>query len=702
MAIKTRETNGTGVTNKDAPLTNAEVDNNFIELVAEDATKLDLSGGTLTGNVSTSGLLSFGNSTAITNNRIRLGAGPDLQIYHDGVDSFIQNGSSGGTLNINNQAASDVVITAHDSQSANTQYFRADSSAGEAQLFHLGSKKLATTSTGVQTTGTLSLNGAYTFPTSDGSANQVLQTDGSGTLSFATVSSGGLSNVVEDTTPELGGTLEADGYNVEFTDSSAATDGRVKFGTGNDLQIYHNGSRSYIEETGGPLMITQSSGSDIVFQNLKASPSTSLTTYLELSRSTGQVNAYHYGSLKLETKSTGIQVNGTITLTDGLGNTTYAFPTADGSANQVLQTDGSGTLSFATVSGGGSGITVQDEGTNLSTAGTTLNFVGAGVQATGQSTTKTITIDQGLPTTGGTMTGVLKLNDNVELQVGSGSPDFSIHHNGTNTRIQNYTGELEITNYTDDSDVRILSDNGSGGTTDYFKADGSNGEAVLYHYGSEKLATKSTGVQTTGTLNVNGAYTLPTSDGSANQVLQTDGSGTLSFATVSSGGSGITSLVQDTTPELGGTLDLNGQTVTQSVGAINIENQNSNKNINLSVGQGHTVFAVTGSGVELDDSNKTAKFGGDGSTGGVTLANGYVDIRGKSVSEATYVNFYCESSNAHAVKLQAPAHADFSGNITTTLPNTTGTLVTSNAQRRIEVVSALPSSPDSNTIYFVT
>ena len=33
--------------------------------------------------------------------------------------------------------------------------------------------------------------------------------------------------------------------------------------------------------------------------------------------------------------------------------------------------------------GGGSGITVQDEGSSLSTAGTTLNFVGSGVVAAG-------------------------------------------------------------------------------------------------------------------------------------------------------------------------------------------------------------------------------------------------------------------------------------------------------------------------------
>ena len=41
--------------------------------------------------------------------------------------------------------------------------------------------------------GAVKFNDAYTFPTSDGSANQVLQTDGSGSLSFATISSGGAS-----------------------------------------------------------------------------------------------------------------------------------------------------------------------------------------------------------------------------------------------------------------------------------------------------------------------------------------------------------------------------------------------------------------------------------------------------------------------------------------------------------------------------
>ena len=57
------------------------------------------------------------------------------------------------------------------------------------------------------------------------------------------------------------------------------------------------------------------------------------------------------------------------------------------------------------------------------------------------------------------------------------------------------------------------------------------GATELYHNSSnaKKVETTTTGVQTTGPLNVNGAYTLPTSDGSAGQALQTDGSGAVTF-----------------------------------------------------------------------------------------------------------------------------------------------------------------------------
>jgi hypothetical protein len=53
----------------------------------------------------------------------------------------------------------------------------------------------------------------------------------------------------------------------------------------------------------------------------------------------------------------------------------------------------------------------------------------------------------------------------------------------------------------------------------------------------------------------------PQADGTADQVLKTNGSGQLSWTTPS-GGSGITDVVQDTTPQLGGDLDTNGFSIT--------------------------------------------------------------------------------------------------------------------------------------------
>ena len=66
---------------------------------------------------------------------------------------------------------------------------------------------------------------------------------------------------------------------------------------------------------------------------------------------------------------------------------------------------GTGTTKTITIPGGGSGITVEDEGTPLSTLATTLDFVGDGVTATGTGSTKTITVDSGV-TDHGNLTGL--------------------------------------------------------------------------------------------------------------------------------------------------------------------------------------------------------------------------------------------------------------------------------------------------------
>jgi len=99
-------------------------------------------------------------------------------------------------------------------------------------------------------------------------------------------------------------------------------------------------------------------------------------------------------------------------------------------------------------------------------------------------------------------------------------------------------------------------------------------------------------------------------------------------------------LSSDTTPELGGNLDVLTHSIVSS----------SDRNI---------AITPNGAGVVRIDGNV------DISTGAIDLKNG---------GTQSYIRFYCESSNAHYAQLQAPAHSAFSGNITLTMPATTGTL----------------------------
>ena len=116
----------------------------------------------------------------------------------------------------------------------------------------------------------------------------------------------------------------------------------------------------------------------------------------------------------------------------------------------------------------------------------------------------------------------------------------------------------------------------------------------------------------------------PTADGSADQVLKTDGSGQLSFTDASSGG-GISNVSEDTTPQLGGDLDVNGQAIVST----------SNADIEIAPnGTGATVFK------------------GNTNAGKITLK--------------------CEN-NSHGVSLSSPAHDDYTGNFTLTLPTSVGT-----------------------------
>jgi len=60
-------------------------------------------------------------------------------------------------------------------------------------------------------------------------------------------------DIVEDTSPQLGGDLASNGNDILFADNDKAL-----FGAGSDLQIYHDGSNSYIKDAGTGVLTIQS------------------------------------------------------------------------------------------------------------------------------------------------------------------------------------------------------------------------------------------------------------------------------------------------------------------------------------------------------------------------------------------------------------------------------------------------------------
>jgi len=116
-------------------------------------------------------------------------------------------------------------------------------------------------------------------------------------------------------------------------------------------------------------------------------------------------------------------------------------------------------------------------------------------------------LDTKLPKAGGTMTGDIALGDNVKAKFGAGS-DLQIYHNGTDSYLLNSSGQLILRNNSDDKDVIIQTDNGSGGSSNYVFCDGSAGSVSLGHYGAYKLATTSTGIDVTGSVTCDNKVTI--------------------------------------------------------------------------------------------------------------------------------------------------------------------------------------------------
>ncbi len=105
------------------------------------STKLEVDGVITTAGLTTTANINFGD-----NDKAVFGAGSDLQIYHDGSDSYVKDA---GTGDLYLQGSNNVQIES--AAGANMIYATA---GAQVRLFYNGSPKFNTTSTGIDVTGT--------------------------------------------------------------------------------------------------------------------------------------------------------------------------------------------------------------------------------------------------------------------------------------------------------------------------------------------------------------------------------------------------------------------------------------------------------------------------------------------------------------------------------------------------------------------
>ena len=172
--------------------------------------------------------------------KIAMGDGEDLQIYHDGSSSYIADNSNqlyiraNAAIKFENDAGSETFAKFHEN--------------GNCELYHNNSKKLETTSGGIEVSG------------------------------GANFTSG----------------------NVSLNDNS-----KIKLGNADDLQIYHDGSNTFVQNSTGQFVFN----ADAYRINNGAN-----TENIIQADANGAVKLYHNNSYRAATRSWGFQVNGVLRL----------------------------------------------------------------------------------------------------------------------------------------------------------------------------------------------------------------------------------------------------------------------------------------------------------------------------------------------------------------------------------------------------
>ncbi len=188
----------------------------------------------------------------------------------------------------------------------------------------------------------------------------------------------GLANIVEDTSPQLGGDLD---MNSKFISSGVL--GVKNSGTQSQLQLYCESSNAHYAAIQAPAHSVFSGNVVLTLPAAAGSQSLVGTTETQtLTNKTIDVDSNTISNIEVDNLKSGVLDTNLASVSSN--DDTLASAKA---IKTYVDTEVAGA--------GGGGVTVEDEGSALSTTATTLNFVGSGVQATGTGATKTITVSGG-------------------------------------------------------------------------------------------------------------------------------------------------------------------------------------------------------------------------------------------------------------------------------------------------------------------
>ena len=202
----------------------------------------------------------------LDNQRLKLGDGADLQIYHDGADNIL----------LSNGASCDLLVYV-----ANGELAMKAVPNGAVELYYDNVKKAETNTNGLNVTGRLYCSS-----------------------------------------------------HINLDDNSSGSVGKLQLGGGNDLELYHNGSNSYISNTTNLLQLKNSGGNIDLMSWYDVQLRVNAGEMAVDCNHNGSVDLYYNDVKKFETTSGGAKVTGDLTLSDkiihdGDTNTALRFPADD-------------------------------------------------------------------------------------------------------------------------------------------------------------------------------------------------------------------------------------------------------------------------------------------------------------------------------------------------------------------------------------